>query len=109
MKFFYWLMAILIAGTFIPSAFYLLVYAITGENGAMDRARRFWNLSRVFGLGGQPWPKCYEKPRKPDNLLIVVTRPFQTSASFSCGGCLPFGVMLIIDMLKLSSISQNNW
>lgn len=52
MKFFYWLMAILIAGTFIPSAVYLLVYAITGENGAMDRARKFWNLSRVFGLGG---------------------------------------------------------
>lgn len=52
MKFFYWLMAILIAGTFVPSAFYLLVYAITGEDGAMDRARTFWNWSRIFGLGG---------------------------------------------------------
>ena len=52
MKFFYWLMAILIVGTFVPSAFYLLIYAITGEDGAMQRARKFWALSRVFTLGG---------------------------------------------------------
>jgi hypothetical protein len=52
MKFFYWLMAILIVGTFVPSTLYLLVYAITGEDGAMQWARKFWNLSRVFTLGG---------------------------------------------------------
>lgn len=50
MKVFYWLMAILIAGTFVPSALYLALFLFTGEEVALDRARKLWNLSRAFTL-----------------------------------------------------------
>jgi hypothetical protein len=52
MKVFYWLMTILIVGTFIPSALYLAVFLFTGEDRALERARKLWNLSRVFTLFG---------------------------------------------------------
>lgn len=52
MKFFYWLMGLLIAGTFLPSALFLAVYLFTGVESALDRARKLWNLSRVFTLIG---------------------------------------------------------
>lgn len=50
MKVFYWLMALLILGTFIPSAFYLALFLFTGDDRALERARKLWNLSRVFTL-----------------------------------------------------------
>jgi hypothetical protein len=52
MKAFYWLMALLITGTFIPSAFFLVLYMVTGVETALDRARTLWNLSRLFTLIG---------------------------------------------------------
>jgi hypothetical protein len=52
MTFFYWLMALLIAGTFVPSALYLALFLFTGEVVALDRARKLWNLSRVFTMFG---------------------------------------------------------
>jgi hypothetical protein len=52
MTVFYWVMGILIVGTFAPSVFYLLLYAATGEDGCARRARALWNFSRVLtGLG----------------------------------------------------------
>lgn len=49
---FYWTMAVLIGGTFAPAALYLLLYAFTGEQACLGRARLLWNLSRVFTLFG---------------------------------------------------------
>ncbi|MDE2370527.1 MAG: hypothetical protein KGN16_16260 [Burkholderiales bacterium] len=52
MKFFYWTMAIVIVGTFVPSVFYLVLYVTTGIDTCLLRARAFWNVSRVFSLFG---------------------------------------------------------
>jgi hypothetical protein len=52
MTFFYWTMAVLIAGSLAPSLLYLLLYAATGEDGCMRRARALWNFTRVVALFG---------------------------------------------------------
>ena len=52
MKIFYWTMAVLILGTFIPSVLNLLLYAASGSEVCAQRARTFWNVSRVFALAG---------------------------------------------------------
>lgn len=52
MKVFYWLMGIIIVGTFVPSVMYLLLFAVTGEEACARRARVLWNVSRVFTLLG---------------------------------------------------------
>ncbi len=52
MKVFYWVMGILVVGTLVPSALYLLLYAVTGEEACARRARVLWNVSRVFTLLG---------------------------------------------------------
>lgn len=49
---FYWVMAVLIVGTLVPSVMYLLLYAVTGEPACERRARALWNISRVFTLLG---------------------------------------------------------
>ncbi len=52
MKIFYWLMGILIAGTFMPSVLCLGLSAATGADLHARRARAFWNYSRLFfGFG----------------------------------------------------------
>jgi hypothetical protein len=52
MTVFYWLMAVLIVGTFVPSVFFLLLYAVTGEDTCMRRARALWSWTRVVALLG---------------------------------------------------------
>ena len=52
MKVFYWLMAVLIVGTFVPSAIYLILYVITGEDACMRRARALWTFTRLFSMVG---------------------------------------------------------
>jgi hypothetical protein len=52
MTVFYWVMGVLIVGTFVPSLLYLLLYAVTGEDGCMRRAGMLWNYTRVFTLLG---------------------------------------------------------
>ena len=52
MKVFYWVMGVVIVGTFVPSVIYLILYAVTGEDACMRRARTLWNVSRVFALFG---------------------------------------------------------
>jgi hypothetical protein len=52
MTVFYWLMGILIVGTFVPSVFFLLLYAVTGEDACMRRARALWSWTRVVALLG---------------------------------------------------------
>ena len=47
---FYWVMAVLIVGTFVPSVLYLVLYAVTGEDACMRRARGLWNYTRLFSL-----------------------------------------------------------
>lgn len=47
---FYWVMAGLIVATFVPSAVYMGLYAFTGEDGCLRRARLLWNTSRVLAL-----------------------------------------------------------
>jgi hypothetical protein len=52
MTFFYWLMALVMAATLMPSALYMGIYVFTGEDAALQRARKFWNFLRVFTLAG---------------------------------------------------------
>jgi hypothetical protein len=52
MTVFYWVMGILIAGTFVPSLLYLLLYALTGRDEYARRARALWNFTRVLTLFG---------------------------------------------------------
>jgi len=52
MTIFYWTMAILTIGTFVPSAIYVVLYAATGEEACMRRAGIFWGFAKVFGLLG---------------------------------------------------------
>jgi hypothetical protein len=52
MTVFYWVMGVLIVGTFVPSVLYLLLYAVTGVETCLHRARMLWNFSRVFSLLG---------------------------------------------------------
>ena len=52
MKIFYWVMGVLIAGTFVPSVLFLLLYVITGSRDHGDRARALWTVSRVLTLFG---------------------------------------------------------
>jgi hypothetical protein len=47
---FYWLMGVLIVGTLVPSALYLVLYMVTGEQACARRASTLWNISRVFTL-----------------------------------------------------------
>ena len=49
---FYWTMVVLIAGTLAPAALYLLLYALTGEDGCLRRARVLWNVCRVLAMLG---------------------------------------------------------
>ena len=50
MTFFYWFMALVMAATLFPSALYMGIYVFTGEDAALDRARKLWNFLRVFTL-----------------------------------------------------------
>ncbi len=50
MSFFYWFMAAVMAATLLPSVLFLGIYVFTGEDAAMQRARKFWNFLRVFTL-----------------------------------------------------------
>ena len=52
MTFFYWTMAVLVVGSLVPSVFYLVLYAVTGEDGCMRRARALWSFTRVVALFG---------------------------------------------------------
>lgn len=52
MTVFYWVMGVLIAGTFLPSLLYLLLYAVTGQDAYARRARALWNFTRVLTLFG---------------------------------------------------------
>ena len=52
MNIFYWLMAVVIVGTFIPSVLFFGLYAVTSEVACLNRARAFWNVTRVFSLLG---------------------------------------------------------
>ena len=50
MTVFYWVMGVLIVGTLVPSALFMVLYAATGEDGALRRARGLWNTARVLAL-----------------------------------------------------------
>lgn len=52
MTFFYWVMGVLIVGTFVPSVLYLVLYAVTGQQECARRARALWNYTRLFTLLG---------------------------------------------------------
>ena len=52
MKIFYWVMGLLIAGTLLPSALFMLLYAITGNDVLARRASGFWAFARVLALFG---------------------------------------------------------
>jgi hypothetical protein len=49
---FYWVMGVLVVGTFAPSVLYFLLYLVTGENSCADRARTLWNITGVFAMLG---------------------------------------------------------
>ena len=49
---FYWVMGVLVVGTFVPSALCLALYVATGEDGSLRRARALWSFTRVLTLFG---------------------------------------------------------
>lgn len=49
---FYWVMGVLIVGTFVPSVLFLLLYALRGDDVYAERARGFWTYSRLFTMFG---------------------------------------------------------
>jgi hypothetical protein len=52
MTVFYWVMGVLIVGTFVPSILYLVLYAVTGRQECARRARALWNYTRLFSMLG---------------------------------------------------------
>jgi len=52
MTVFYWVMASLTVATILPSALYMLLYAFTGEEGCLRRARALFRWAKMFGLLG---------------------------------------------------------
>jgi hypothetical protein len=52
MKVFYWVMGVLIVGTFVPSVLFMLLYAMSGRHEALQRAKALWNFSRVLTMLG---------------------------------------------------------
>lgn len=52
MRTFYWVMGVLIVGTFVPSALSLVMYAVTGDDDHARRASRLWGFTRTFALLG---------------------------------------------------------
>ncbi len=50
MTVFYWVMGVLIVGTFVPSVLYMVLYAVTGEDGCLRRARGLWAYTRLLTL-----------------------------------------------------------
>jgi hypothetical protein len=50
MYFFYWFMVVVMVATLLPSALYMGIYVFTGEDEALQRARKLWNFLRVFTL-----------------------------------------------------------
>jgi hypothetical protein len=49
---FYWLMASLVVGTFVPSVFFIALYGVTGEDGCLRRARALFSWAKLFALLG---------------------------------------------------------
>jgi hypothetical protein len=49
---FYWVMGVLTVATLVPSVLYLLLYAFTGEDGCIRRARLLWGGAKAFALLG---------------------------------------------------------
>jgi hypothetical protein len=45
-------MAVLTISTFVPSAFFIGLYAATGEDGCLRRAKTLWGFAKLFGLVG---------------------------------------------------------
>jgi hypothetical protein len=52
MNVFYWVMGTLTVATFLPSVLYILLFAFTGEDGCLRRARSLFNWAKLFGLLG---------------------------------------------------------
>jgi len=52
MTFFYWFMVVVMGATLLPSALYMGIYVFTGEDEALQRARKLWNFLRAFTLLG---------------------------------------------------------
>ena len=52
MTVFYWVMATLTVATFVPSVLFLVLYAATGEDACIRRARALFNWAKLFGLAG---------------------------------------------------------
>ena len=52
MTIFYWVMGVLIVGTFIPSVLCLLLYFATGSYLWSARAKSLWDFSRVLTMLG---------------------------------------------------------
>jgi len=52
MTIFYWVMGVLTLGTFAPSVFFILLYATSGEDACLRRARSLFNWAKLFSLLG---------------------------------------------------------
>jgi len=52
MVIFYWVMGVLIVGTFVPSALFMVMYAVTGQDALVRRAGSLWAVTRAATLFG---------------------------------------------------------
>jgi hypothetical protein len=52
MVIFYWVMGVLVVGTFAPSVFFIVLYGVTGNDLLARRARTLWNFTGVFAMLG---------------------------------------------------------
>ena len=50
--YFYWMMAVLTISTFIPSVVFVVLFACTGEDGCLRRARALFSWAKLFALLG---------------------------------------------------------
>lgn len=50
MKVFYWVMGVLIVGTFVPSVLCLVLYLVTGSREWGQRASGLWTTTRLFTM-----------------------------------------------------------
>lgn len=52
MRIFYWVLGVLVAGTFAPAMLFLVLYAVSGNEEFARRARALWNFTGVFAMLG---------------------------------------------------------
>ena len=73
MSAFFWAMAALTVGTFVPSVCFILLYGLTGEDGCLRRARALFNWAKLFWFAWLQHRPLGSRRRGPVAHLLSVT------------------------------------